>query len=136
LKEALGGELGVTERRESQRLGAAVFEVMRVVVHELVGAGVSVIAEGNFTDRTAVFDDLPQVELVQVYVTAAPETLRERLRNREGRHPVHYDAEAADEIEERARAGGWPPLSLGGRLLEVDTTVWPDLDAALASVAP
>ena len=68
-------------------------------------------------------------------MTAAPETLRERLLTRDThRHPVHYDREAADEIAVRATAGEWRPLPLGGELVEIDTTAWPDLDEVLATV--
>ena len=71
LKEALGGALGVTERRESHRLGSAVFDAMGLLVRELLGAGVSLIVEGNFTPRTTIFADLPPARIVQVHVTAA-----------------------------------------------------------------
>ena len=134
LKETLGGELGIEDRPRSQALGGAVFEILGLVVKELLSQGVSVIAEGNFTKRSSLFAGLPPAEIVQVHVTAAHETLRDRLRNREPRHPVHYDREAADEVAERAASGEWPPLPIGGRLLEIDTTTWPDLDEVLAAV--
>jgi hypothetical protein len=69
-----------------------------------------------------------------VHVSADPETLRDRLRTRDPRHPVHYDREAADEVAARAAAGEWPPLPLGGTLIEIDTTTWPDLDHVLATI--
>lgn len=102
-------------------------------MRELLVAGVSLIVEGNF--RAGWFHDLPPAAIVQVHVSAKPEILRERLRTRDThRHPVHYDREAADEIAVRAAAGEWGPLPLGGRLLEIDTTVWPDLDEVLATL--
>lgn len=94
----------------------------------------SVIVEGNFTERSALLAGLPPAEVVQVHVSAAPATLRERIGRREGRHPVHYDRQAAAEVSARAAAGAWPPLPIGGRLIEIDTTVWPDLDEVLATV--
>jgi predicted kinase len=135
LKEAAGGALGVTERGESRLLGGAVFEVMAVVVHQLILRGVSTIAEGNFTARSNLFLELPPCRICQVHVTAAPETLRKRLLARDThRHPVHYDREAADEILERAVRGEWDPLPLDGDLIAVDTTeVFPDTDE-LASI--
>jgi hypothetical protein len=63
LKEVLGGALGVEERRESHRLGGAVFELMGAIVRELLGSGVSAIAEGNFTSRTQIFDSLPPARI-------------------------------------------------------------------------
>jgi predicted kinase len=134
VKELLGGALGIEDRARSHELGAIVFELISLVVKELLEQGVSVIAEGNFTERSTLLVGLPPTELVQVYVTAEPETLRTRLLERDVRHPVHYDREAAAEVSARAAAGEWRPLPLGGRLIEIDTTVWPDLDEALAPV--
>jgi predicted kinase len=134
LKELLGGELGIEDRVRSQQLGLVVFELIGLVVKELLAQGVSVIAEGNFTERSTLFSGLARSEIVQVHVTAEPETLRTRLRERDTRHPVHYDREAADEVSARAAGGEWRPLAIGGRLIEIDTTVWPDLDEVLATV--
>jgi predicted kinase len=134
LKEALGEALEVAgDRHASQRLGVATFRVQFGIVRELLVTGVSVIAEGNF--RAHWFEDLPPAEIVQVHVSAAPETLRRRMLERDAhRHPIHYDREAADEIAERAAAGEWEALPLGGRLVKIDTTVWPDLDEVLAAI--
>ncbi len=134
IKELLGGALGIEDRARSQQLGSIVFELMALVVKELLEQGVSVIAEGNFTERSALVHDLPPAEILQVYVTAEPDTLRARLLERDARHPVHYDREAADEVAARAAGGEWPPLPLRGRLIEIDTTTWPDLDEVLATV--
>jgi predicted kinase len=134
LKETLGGALGIEDRVRSQELGFAVFELIGLVVKELLAQGVSVIAEGNFTERSILFSELAQSEIVQVHVTAKPDTLRTRLRDRDTRHPVHYDRDAADEVSARAADGEWPPLAIGGRLIEIDTTVWPDLDEVLATI--
>jgi ribose 1,5-bisphosphokinase PhnN len=135
LKETLGEKLGVADRERSQLLGAAVFELMRVLVRELLGHGVSLVAEGNFTMQARVFDSLPPCRIVQVYVTATPPVLRARLLDRGERHPVHYDREAANEIAQRAEAGEWEPLSLDGPLVRVDTTEGLDLERAARTVA-
>jgi predicted kinase len=135
LKELLGGALGIDDRVRSQQLGGIVFDLLGAFVKELLAQGVSVIAEGNFTERSPLLHGLPRAEIVQVYVTAEPETLRERMLTRDThRHPVHYDHEAADEVSARAAGGEWPPLPIGGRLVEIDTTTWPDLGEVLASV--
>lgn len=135
LKETLGGQLGVTDRERSHRLGTAVFELMSVLVPELLGHGVSVVIEGNFTMQTRVFDSLPPCRIVQVYVTATPPVLRARLLDRGERHPVHYDHEAADEIAQRADAGEWEPLPLDGPVIRVDTTDGFDLEEATRQVS-
>jgi predicted kinase len=134
LKELLGGALGIEDRPHSQQLGGIVFELIALVAKELLEQSVSVIVEGNFTERSTLLSGLPPAEIVQVYVTAEPETLRTRLLERDARHPVHYDREAADEVSLRAAGGEWRPLPIGGRLVEIDTTVWPDLDEVLATV--
>jgi ribose 1,5-bisphosphokinase PhnN len=133
LKERLGETLGVTERAESQRLGAAVFDVLALVVHELLAARVSTIAEGNLTLGSSLWRGLPPCRLCQVHVSAAPDVLRTRLRVREARHPVHYDREAADEIAARAARGEWGALELDGALVRIDTTqAFPDAAALVA----
>ncbi len=134
VKELLGGALRIEDRARSHQLGAIVFELIALVVKELLEQGVSVIAEGNFTEHSTLLSGLPAAEIVQVYVTAEPETLRTRLLERDVRHPVHYDREAADEVSVRAAGGEWRALPLSGRLIEIDTTIWPDLDEALAKV--
>jgi predicted kinase len=134
VKELLGGALGIEDRARSQQLGGIVFELIGLVVKELLDQGVSVIAEGNFTERSTLFSGLPPAQIVQVHVTAEPETLRARLLERDVRHPVHYDREAADEVSTRAAGGEWPALPIGGRLIQIDTTTWPDLAEALAEV--
>jgi predicted kinase len=135
LKEALGDGLQFAgAREESRRLGTGIFHVQFAVLHELLAAGVSVIAEGNFR-LGEWFEALPPARITQIYVSATPAVLRERLLARDThRHPVHYDAEAADEIAGRAAAGEWRPLPIGGTLIEVDTTVWPDLAEVFATV--
>lgn len=134
LKETLGGVLGTSGREDSQRLGLAVFELIGLLMRELLAAGTSLIVEGNFS-RTSLFAGLPDVRLVQVYLSAKPIVLKTRMLERDTHlHPVHYDHEAADEVASRAEAGEWTPLALPGTLVEIDTTIWPDLDAVLANV--
>jgi predicted kinase len=125
LKESLGESLGITDPAESKRLGGAVFQLLTLIVRELLSQGVSVIAEGNFTNASSLVVDPPAAEIVQVHVTADPAILRARLLARDAsRHPVHYDAESADSIAERLAAGEWDPLALPGRLIEIDTSEW------------
>jgi hypothetical protein len=134
LKETLGEHIDVTgDRAASQRLGLATFAVQFEVVRELLAAGVSLIVEGNFRS-VEFFEGLPPAHVVQVHVTASPETLRARLLARDThRHRVHYDREAADEIADRAAAGEWRPLPLGGTLVEVDTSeTWPDAESIVS----
>lgn len=121
-------------RVESQRLGVAVFELLGHVMRELLANGTALIVEGNF-NRSTLFEGLPDARIVQIHVTAEPETLRRRMLERDTqRHRVHCAREAAGDVAERARAGGWEPLSLSGKLIRIETTVWPDLDAVLPTI--
>lgn len=135
IKELLADALGVAgNRAASQRLGGATFALQFHVLGELLSRGVSTIAEGNFR-RAEEFLALPPARVLEVYVSAPPELLRTRLASRSTRHPVHYDVEAADEIGARAASGEWRPLALGGALIEIDTAVFPDVDAVAERVA-
>jgi hypothetical protein len=135
LKETLGEALGTRGRAESERLGGAVFELISFLMRELLANGTSLIVEGNFS-RATLFDELPEARIAQIYVSAEPKVLRARMLERDTHlHPVHYDHEAADEVSARAEAGEWRPLALPGTLVEIDTTIWPDLDAVLANLA-
>jgi predicted kinase len=136
LKETIGGALGISDRATSQRLGGAVFDVIAAVAHDLLRRGVSVLAEGNFTAGSRLVASLPPCRVVQVHVSAAPHVLRERLLARDThRHPVHYDAAAADEIAERAGHGAWAALPLHGPTLAIDTTTgFPEMHRIVAKV--
>ena len=104
------------------------------MLHELLAAGVSAIAEGNF--GASWFAELPPARIVQVHLTAPPEVLRDRLLERSGtRHAVHYDREASGEVLERAAAGEWDPLEIGGELITVDTEEWPDIERIVSIVS-
>jgi ribose 1,5-bisphosphokinase PhnN len=126
--------LGTSGRVESQRLGVAVFTLIGFLMRELLASGASLIVEGNF-NRATLFEQLPEPRIVQVHVSAAPDVLRARLLERDThRHPVHYDREAADEVTARAQAGEWDAIPLSGKLVRIDTTIWPDLENVLASI--
>jgi predicted kinase len=134
IKETLAEALEVHGRAASQRLGAATFDVLFHVLGELLRAGVSTVAEGNF-GRAEPFARLPPARVLQVHVSASPVTLGARLADRPGRHDVHYDAEAADEIVARAAAGEWEPLPLPAELMRIVTDAFPDVRAIAEQVA-
>jgi predicted kinase len=133
-KELLAEPLGVSGREASRRLGGAVFELQAALARELAAAGVSAIVEGNFRPEWSLLARLPSARLLQVHVWAEPEVLRRRYLARDGRHPVHYDAEAAAEMTDAAARGDWAPLPLDAPLLRLDTTREPPLDPFLDQV--
>ena len=110
------------------------FALIGYLMRELLASGTSLIVEGNF-NRATLFEGLPEARIVQIHVSAAPEVLRARMLERDThRHPVHYDREAADEVPARAQAGEWDAIPLSGKLVRIDTTIWPDLENVLASI--
>ena len=97
LKETLGEPLGVTARAASQRLGTAVFELLAVIVHELLEHGVSLIVEANFTpDRRSS----PRSRRAASRRFTSPPRRRRSARGcsiaARGRHPVHYDQRSGE----------------------------------------
>jgi predicted kinase len=125
----LGGE----GREWSQRLGVATFEVLFRVLDTMLGAGCSVIAEGNFS-RPEPFRALPAARVVQLYVEAPAELIQERFRTRNRAHPVHYDLQVIDEVPARMAAGEWDPLDIGGELIRVDGSAPGDIAALTAEI--
>ncbi len=135
IKERLADALGVAgDRQASQRLGGAAFDLQFLVLDELLGRGVSVVAEGNF-GRAEPFLALPPARILQVHVSAPGEVLRRRLAARAARHPVHYDGDAAGELAARAAAGEWEPLAIGGEVLLIDTESFPAVGEIAKRVA-
>lgn len=134
LKEALFETLGVGDTDWSRRLGGATYELIVVVVRNLLAAGVSTLAEANFfRGSERLFVDLPPHRLVQVHCTAPREVILERHRSRTGRHPGHLDAERLDEVAARYDSGANGPLELDGDLVVLDTAA-EDADASAARI--
>jgi predicted kinase len=134
LKESLFDELGVSDRGESRRIGAASFRLQRVVAAELLQVGVSLVVESNFSER---YDGAPLRALVyehgariaQIWLSAEPRALVERFERRaaaEERHPGHLELAHMDEFRQALLAPGDTPLSLPGPIFAMDTT---DLNA-------
>ena len=133
-KELLWERLGAEDLEASRRLGRASFDLVFLLVRELLRRGSSVVAEGNF-NAPERFRELPPARVLQLHVNADPETLLARYRDRADRHPAHPDVEYAPEIAARMWRDDWKPLDIGGKLLQVDTTTFPDLQALAERVA-
>ena len=134
IKEALFDRLGAGDIEASRRLGMASFDIVFLVVGELLRAGCSVVAEGNFA-QVEPFRALPPARVVQVHLSAPLELLRERFRTRTDRHRGHPDSEFELEVAERTRRGDFEPLPIRGALLRIDTTSPPDVAAIADSIA-
>ena len=127
-KELLWERLGAADLEASRRLGRASFDLVFLLVRELLATGTSVVAEGNFS-AAEPFRDLPAARVLQLHVSADTETLLTRYSGRADRHPAHPDVEYEPEIATRMWRDDWKPLDIGGELFQVDTTVFPDLEA-------
>lgn len=122
VKETLADALGAADVDASRRLGLAAVMVLYRSLFDLVGAGVSVVAESAFLSGRAEADlaGLPEAAGVRVLHCRAPvEVLAARYAARAGsRHRCHFDdARAAAGMD----WGVWRPLELGVPVLVVDT---------------
>jgi predicted kinase len=139
VKEVLYEVVGVGDRPFSQRLGAAAFEIIWTVSDELLGRGISVIAEGPaFPAAESSLSRLATstgARLVIATVTAPPEVIMERYERRvqEGsRHPGHLDAELLEEMRVLV-AQPYPPSSIeGAATIEVDSLAADAVDQVCA----
>ena len=121
IKETLFDTLGTGDREWSRRLGRATFDVQFRVLHQLLEAGCSVVAEGNFSAAEAL-RVLPPSRVVQVFCSARPDLLLQRFAERADRHPGHLDDVTLRELGPRLLADEWRPLALPGAVVEVDTS--------------
>jgi len=122
-KELLYDTLGVGDLEWSAKLGSAAMDLLSLVITTEIDAGHSLVAEANFRRTPPAF---VRARVVQVYCTDTPEALRQRYRERTGRHPGHLDDERAPDSAEYA------PLELGGRRFVY--SIGHDVDALIARV--
>ena len=138
LKETLFDSLGTGDRDWSRRLGEATFELLLALAAELLGAGVSVVLEANFSAQSEPrLRSLPPAVVFQILCTAPEEVLRERYltRMRDGsRHPGHLDSVVEQELLAGEHAGRWAALGIGGELRELDTSGAIDVRGLAAAV--
>lgn len=135
LKEALYDTLGTGDRDWSRRLGRAVFKLMLVLARRELEVGRSLILEANFVrgESERELAALPAHRLLQLRCFAPDEILLERYRTRD-RHPGHLDEKRVEEVASAIRNGRHDPLALKGELIQIDTRLGVDTEAALAQV--
>ena len=152
IKEVLFEALGASDRAWSRRLGGASMELLYCFVEAQLAAGQSCVAEANFDPAfgTPVFKRLAREyphTAVQVNCVADPAVLAERFRRRAlsgERHPGHQDHRLAFGQDHRLAfgqeppepgldapiPGRIPPMEIGGKVIEIDTTDWDRVDYA------
>jgi len=130
IKEPLMDVLGAGSRIHSRRLSDASFAVLFALAHQLLGAGFSLILEGNFRraeherallQACSVVSSDPShaLRMVQVLCCAAEPERFERLRARQhdpSRHAGHRDALLATS------AGGADFLEIQGERIVFDSS--------------
>jgi predicted kinase len=115
-------------RDQSKAIGGEALTMLFQVTRQTLEAGQPCIVEANFLPQLAPMDFgplTPLADLRQVHCVAPTSLVLARYRARAEagkRHPVHTDAEAFAELQNRIDAGGGEPLSIAGELLQVDTT--------------
>ncbi|HLY86011.1 MAG TPA: ATP-binding protein [Gaiellaceae bacterium] len=135
IKEALFDALGTGDLAWSARLGAATFHVLGALAEESVGAGASLVLEGNFVrggELEARLAALP-ARFVQVHCNAPLEVLLERYERRD-RHPGHIDAERLEALRDSVETSRHEPLDLPGERIRIETTQPVDYEALVAAV--
>ncbi|MCY9661551.1 ATP-binding protein [Paenibacillus chondroitinus] len=124
-------------------MAPASFTMLYAIAGTLLSAGQSMIIEGFFGRpelRSAEFLKLQQrtsgFEPIQILCRTDGKVLLERFLTRMGakdRHAAHADLEwiEQEENKERILRGDLTPLTLGGTMIEVDTTTPDSFDYAL-----
>jgi predicted kinase len=136
IKEELFESLGADDPDESRRLGVAVYPLLFLIAQRELEVGRSLVLEANFVAGASEgqFSQLPPHRVVQVYCSAPEDVLMSRYLARE-RHPGHHDQLRADEVRAAIRVGRHAPLTLNGKLIELDTTQNVEMAALAAAIA-
>ena len=138
LKELLFDTLGWQDRERSRVLGRASIELLFQFIETQLTAHRSCIVESNFradVDGPRFFALRERHAFVAMNVNcfADGNVLFERFKQRSEsveRHPGHRDHLNYDELRPIVAAGRMEPLSIGGPVLEIDTTDFDTVDLA------
>ena len=130
VKEALYEVFPPGDVAETQRLGAAAYDVVFAVAREVAPAVVEAQLDARAAPRIGAICERP----IEIFCRCPVDEVMRRYAERASeRHGGHFDAARLDELRERLERGVHP-LSLGGPLLEVDTTRPVALDDLVAWV--
>jgi predicted kinase len=117
IKEALAVVLPPADVDESRRLGAATYEVMFALAHEVSAA----VLESNFSRAAGerIIEICPRP--IEFFCRCPSDEIMRRYESRAGaRGSEHFDRERIEELRVRLDDEN-RPLALGGPLREVDT---------------
>ncbi|MGH2459698.1 MAG: AAA family ATPase [Chloroflexota bacterium] len=131
VKEVLAEAFGVETLEASRALSAPTFVIFYAILSELIGAGIAVVAECNFSRGISERDLAPLVAMARPVLIHCQTTRDECLRRyvarveRGERHPGHADPARIDLMRSDPTQLGWEahqPLDLDVPTLVVDTT--------------
>ena len=140
IKESLFDTLGEGSRDWSRKLGAASFELLRMLIQSHLNAGQSIVAEAAFqpeydTGWLNCFKQLFSFRVLELHCYTDKETALRRYRRREDsrkRHSGHRSGLSIDAhiAELRDRYETYGPLTSGEGLVCIDTTDFATVDYA------
>lgn len=136
IKESLFESLGWSDREWSKKLGMATFDLIYILMEALMAAKKSFIIESNFKHE---FDSKKFKALknkykffpIQIVCKTDGKVLFDRFSKRSDskeRHPGHRDCEVRNELKDQLIKGSYKPLQIGGKKIEVDTTVFKSIN--------
>lgn len=137
--ETLHDALGDASNEPPSRLGSASFALLYHIAGRVLAAGQPLLIEGFFGRpelRSAEFLQLQSTydfEPLQILCKADGQVLLERFLVRVEsveRHAGHSDREWLEDNKERLLQGQLAPLTLGGQVIEIDTTTLQSLEYA------
>lgn len=137
IKEILFDTLGWQDRDWSMKVGGASYDILFHILTCHLEVGSPLIVETAFiprfhTARFLALKDAYDFEPFQILCKADARTLFDRFINRAAsgeRHPGHVDHLATyDQFEAVLQAGKYGRLAIGGRLFEVDTGDFEQID--------
>ena len=138
IKESLFGTLGEGSRNWSRKLGAASFELLRMLIQSHLNAGQSIVAEAAFQPEFDVpwpdrFKQRFNFRILELHCYTDRNTAINRYRRREvenERHSGHRSGMSVDAhiTELRDRHETYGPLTSGEGLVRIDTTDFATVD--------
>lgn len=136
VREVLFDRLGEKDRPWAQLLGRASIDIMFYLAEVQFEAGCSIILDNSFDPALSVprFQALQtryDLEIIQIVCNADQETLFSRFKERAktgNRHPGHGDNAVLDELRTYLATEKSLVMSIGGSIIEVDTTDFSKVD--------
>lgn len=130
IKEILFETLGWSDRAWSKKLGAATYEVLFLVIGELLRAGLAIVIESDFRaeetgERFRALQKQHGYRAVQILLRSRGDVLLDRHFRREtsgDRHPGHRGGPSSPSGIQELLKGSYEPLPIAGDVIEVDTT--------------